>query len=127
MRPGNYYCYYKPTYLNGYETQPGQDMDMEYIQTIDGACRDEFSPDEAFLSSSQFSDELSATSGLMTATTNIQLLFEQAFKRTYNIEQALNTNMKEFKRKVKYATPDDKPLLLLTCREQIMPYIVQQF
>lgn len=42
MKAGRYYCYYKPSYLNGYESQPGQDMDMEYIQTIDGACRDEF-------------------------------------------------------------------------------------
>lgn len=66
MTPGTYYCYYKPSYLNGYETQPGQDMDMEYIQTIDGACRDEFVPDEVFLNSNQFKQELAKTNGLMT-------------------------------------------------------------
>jgi hypothetical protein len=102
-------------------------MDMEYIQTIDGACRDEFAADEVFLSSSTFKEELAQTNGLMTSTTNTQNLFDQAFKRTYNIEQALNTNIKEFRQKYKNCKEDDKPLLLLTCREQIMPYIINSF
>ena len=63
----------------------------------------------------------------MTLTTDVQNLFEQGFKRTYNIEQALNTNMKEFKHKFRNSKEDDKPLLLLTCREQIMPYIIGSF
>ena len=86
MGPGRYYCYYKPTYLNGYEQQQGQDIDYEYIQAVDGACRDEFIPDESFLNSSEFEAYLKPTNGLFTQKTEVQSLFELSFRRTYNIE-----------------------------------------
>jgi hypothetical protein len=42
MKPGVFYCYYKPSYVNGYSTFIGQNVDFPYLQAYEGVCRDEF-------------------------------------------------------------------------------------
>ena len=31
LKPGKYYCYYKPSFINGYEAPMNQDMNFEYL------------------------------------------------------------------------------------------------
>jgi len=42
LKPGHFYCYYKPSYINGYEQYLDKDIDFSYLQALEGVCRDEF-------------------------------------------------------------------------------------
>ena len=42
MKPGVFYCYYKPSYVNGFGQFVGQTIDFPYLQAFEGVCRDEF-------------------------------------------------------------------------------------
>jgi len=53
MKQGMYYCYYKPSFLNGFSEVVGQDIDMPFLQAFEGMCRDEFQP----IAEAIFSDE----------------------------------------------------------------------
>jgi hypothetical protein len=48
LTAGNFYCYYKPSFINGYEAPLNQDMNFSYLQALDGICRDEITvnPDQ---------------------------------------------------------------------------------
>lgn len=41
MEPGRFYCYHKPSYINGFERYVDYDVNLEYIQAVEGACRAE--------------------------------------------------------------------------------------
>jgi hypothetical protein len=66
MKPGNYYCYYKPSFLNGFSETVGQDMDMSFLQAFEGVCRDEFQPIPEAIFSEDFQQELEEYNGLQT-------------------------------------------------------------
>ena len=66
MEPGKYYCYYKPSYVNGFAQFVGQDIDFPYLQAFEGICRDEFIPNEEFINSEEFKEELKQTNGIQT-------------------------------------------------------------
>jgi hypothetical protein len=58
MKPGVFYCYYKPSYVNGFGQFVGQTIDFPYLQAYEGVCRDEFQPDLDFIKSETFQQEL---------------------------------------------------------------------
>jgi hypothetical protein len=64
MKSGNFYCYYKPSYINGYGQYQNQDIDFPYLQAFEGVCRDEFTPNSNFILSDEFKDELALTNGI---------------------------------------------------------------
>jgi len=68
-------------------------------------CRDEFKPIEA---------ELMKTSDDLLVEETAEKLFDQSFKRTYNVEFVFNTDIKKsFKQKYKYGINADKPILFI--------------
>lgn len=36
LEPGKYYCYFKPSYLNGFENLVDKDLNVEYLQAFEG-------------------------------------------------------------------------------------------
>ena len=54
MKPGAYYCYFKPSYVNGFAEYVGQDVDFNFLQAFEGICRDEFIPIEEEITSDEF-------------------------------------------------------------------------
>lgn len=48
MEPGKFYCFYKPSYVNGYPSDPsGSPMqNKEALQILEGVCRDELTLNE---------------------------------------------------------------------------------
>jgi len=105
MKPGVFYCFFKPSYVNGFGQFQGQDIDFPYLQAFEGVCRDEFKPIEA---------ELTKTSDDLLVEETAEKLFDQSFKRTYNVEFVFNTDIKKsFKQKYKYGINADKPILFI--------------
>ena len=53
MEPGKFYCFYRPSYLNGFPSDPtGNPMqNKEALQVLEGVCRDELLPNAKALSS----------------------------------------------------------------------------
>ena len=96
MKPGVFYCYFKPSYLNGFEQAQGFDVDYSVLQAVEGICRDEFQPLNDFIASQEFSEELDKTSGIHTAEFS-KIIFDKCFKRTFNVEFMFNIDMKEFR------------------------------
>lgn len=64
MKPGVFYCYYKPSYVNGFGQFVGQDIDFPYLQAFEGVCRDEFQPIDEFINSEEFAAELRKSNGV---------------------------------------------------------------
>ena len=53
MEPGKFYCYYKPSHINGYPSDPSSNpmQNKEALQILEGICRDELTiKDEAMAS-----------------------------------------------------------------------------
>lgn len=53
--------------------------------------------------------------------------FDECFKRTYNVEFVFNTDMDEFRRKYKYGTDAEKPILVIFWPEYFMSNMISDF
>ena len=47
-------------------------------------------------------------------------MYDRCFKRTFNVEFLFNTDMKEFRQKVKFGINAEKPILLIIWPEMFM-------
>ena len=56
MKKGSFYCYYKPSFINGFENYMDKEINFDYLQAFEGVCRDEFTPNYTFLKSKIFND-----------------------------------------------------------------------
>ena len=119
MVPGKFYVYYKPTYANGFGQFEGQDIDLNYVQAYDQICRDEISPNFSF-----FENEFENVKNQLLTQDLAKSIFEKAFKRTYDVEFVFNTDINQLKSKIKNGEIGDKPIMLLTCKEQMIPYFI---
>lgn len=54
MTPGKFYCYYKPSFINGFEQYMDKDINFNYLQAYEGVCRDEFTINSEFIESDEF-------------------------------------------------------------------------
>ena len=51
MEKGKFYCYYKPSFINGFEMYIEKDINFPFLQALEGICRDEFSLKDEFIES----------------------------------------------------------------------------
>ena len=54
-------------------------------------------------------------------------MFDQTFKRTYNVEFTFNTDMAEFRQKYTYGKGAEKPILFIFWPEMFMSQYVSDF
>lgn len=54
MQKGHFYCYFKPSFINGFEAYIEKDINFDYLQAFEGVCRDEFIPLKGHLESDAF-------------------------------------------------------------------------
>jgi len=66
MEPGKYYCYYKPSYLNGFRAPEQTTLDWPYLQALESLCRDEFTPIGEVINSEPYKEELKKSRNLHT-------------------------------------------------------------
>ena len=105
MKSGNFYSYYKPSCVNSDASFAGQEINEQLLQVYENYCRDEF-----FLK-----DDLAnkvVEQGLVNLDQLTCLEFSTLFARLGSVSYAVNTDMKEFKRKLN-DSDSDKPLLLV--------------
>ena len=126
MEPGKYYCYYKPSYLNGFREPQGTELDWPYLQAFESICRDEFTPLGEVINSETYKEELKKSKNLHTKQFS-QTFFDQCFKRTFNVEFAFNTDMKEFREKFKYGKDAEKPILFICWPEMFMKEYMTEY
>lgn len=126
MKPGTFYCYYKPSYVNGFPQFVGQDVDFNYLQAFEGVCRDEFTPISHAIFSDDYQIELEKSNGLYTEKFSKEL-FDSCFKRSFNVEYIFNTDMDEFRQKLKNGTDSKKPILFILWKEMFMSVYIQEF
>ena len=93
LEPGKYYCYFKPSYLNGFENLVDKDLNIEYLQAFEGIWRDEFAPKFDYMSSAEFMDTITSNEMQFTETL-INDNFDKAFDRTTNTVFIMNPNFK---------------------------------
>lgn len=118
MQPGVFYCYFKPSYVNGFGQFQGQDIDFPYLQAFEGVCRDEFRPDPK---------EIENSPGVLS-TDVADKIFDQCFKRTYNVEFTFNTDIRNsFKNKYKHGLNAEKPILFIYWPEMFMSQFIGEF
>lgn len=63
MKPGKFYCYFKPSFINGYEQYIDKDINFNYLQAFEGICRDEFTLNEEYVESEEFKTLISKYKG----------------------------------------------------------------
>jgi hypothetical protein len=124
MEPGKFYVYYKPSFINGFEQYIEKDINFNFLQAFEGVCRDEFSPNPAYISSEEFRTLLGASRGLQTERFAADI-FDQCFSRTFNVEFAFNPNFKEFRRKFKHG--GQRPLLFVYSPPLYMSRYIGEF
>jgi len=107
MEPGKFYVYYKPSFINGFEQYMEKDINFNFLQAYEGVCRDEFTLNSGYINSEEFKTLLSLTRGIQTEQFAIDI-FDQCFKRTFNVEFTFNPNFKDFRKK--YHNRDGKAL-----------------
>ena len=125
MKPGVFYCYYKPSFINGFPDLEGQDMDLQYVQAFESLCRDEFTPLPEVFDSADFQAALQDNGGLFTPSF-CKEVFDQCFKRTFNVEYMFNTDMKEFKHKLE-SEDNDRLLMFILWNDTFMGMNAKQF
>ena len=54
-------------------------------------------------------------------------MYDRSFKRSFNVEFIFNTDMNEFRQKVKYGKDAEKPILLILWPEMFMSQYSQDF
>ena len=106
MEPGKFYCYYKPTFVNGFASDPqGNPMqNKEALQVLEGICRDELTIR---------ADKMARLNANLLVTEQLtNTVFDQVFSSTSNVQFSLNPNMRAFKRRVRSPT-GDRPILFI--------------
>jgi len=124
MEPGHFYVYYKPSFINGFEQYIEKDINFNFLQALEGVCRDDFTPNVAYLQSEEFKTLLGASRGLQTERFAADI-FDNCFSRTYNVEFAFNPNFKEFRKKLKRG--GNKPLLFVYSPPLYMSRYIGEF
>ena len=106
MEPGKFYCYYRPSYINGFATDPTSNpmQNKEALQILDGICRDELTIKEKEMAS------INPTLLITEQVTNT--IFNDVFQSTFDVKFNFNPNMRAFKRARKNANAE-KPLLMI--------------
>jgi len=54
LEPGKFYCYYRPSFANGFPSDPSGNnlmQNKEALQILDGICRDELTINEPVIKS----------------------------------------------------------------------------
>ena len=53
MKPGRFYCYYRPSCVNGFPSDPSSNpmQNKEALQVLEGVCRDELTINEQAMAS----------------------------------------------------------------------------
>lgn len=125
MEPGKFYVYYKPSFINGFEAYMEKDINFAYLQALEGVCRDDFSLNEAYITSDEFKNQLAQSRGLQTEAFAAEI-FDQCFTRTFNVEFAFNPNFKEFTKKVK-SGKQTKPILFVYSPPMYMSRYLPEF
>ena len=69
------------------------EVDEEYFQAISGQLREEYVPMVEFINSDDFKAELEKSGSVHTPKFSSEI-FEQCFKRSYNVEFIMKTNLK---------------------------------
>lgn len=108
MKAGRFYCYFKPSFINGfeqYEIQNKDQLNFNYLQPLDGnVCRDEFVFKQEMLDEEggeqKLEELLAKTKGFHTEKFAIQN-FDDYFTRSSTVEFLFNPNFADFKRKYK--------------------------
>ena len=54
-------------------------------------------------------------------------MFDDCFKRTYNVEFVFNTSIKDFRKKFKYGIDAEKPMLVIVWPEYFMSNMISDF
>lgn len=93
LEPNKFYAYFKPSYINGYESLVDKDLNIEYLQAFEGICRDEFTPNLDYISSDEFMEEISKHKNQFNEKL-IHENFDSAFNRTNSTEFLMNPNFK---------------------------------
>lgn len=96
MEQGKFYVFYKPSFINGFEAYIEKDINFNYLQALEGVCRDEFTINTTYVDSEEFKNLLSQTKGLYTEKFCADI-FDQSFTRSYNVNFSFNPNIKEMK------------------------------
>lgn len=87
MEPGKFYCYFKPSFINGFENfVEVNDINFPYLQAIDAAARDEL------IVNNEAVKGLKVDRVLTEKTASD--LFDQVFTRSYNVSFCVNPNMR---------------------------------
>lgn len=89
-------------------------------------CRDEFNPISDAIFSDDFQIELQKTNGLFTEKF-CKEMFDSCFKRSFNVEYIFNTDMQEFKQKMKHGQDSKKPIMFILWKEMFMSVYIQEF
>ena len=127
MEPGKFYCYYKPSYANGFPTDPsGNPMqNKEALQILEGICRDELTVNPDALA--RLNPKLLITEQVTNA------VFDQVFTSSNNVRFDFNPNMRAFKRNIR-AKNGEKPILfvyqdafMMTLTNSIFQEVLQDY
>ena len=121
MEPGNFYGYYKPTYINGYAGVVDQDLNLNFLQAFEGHCREELTLKPQ--SVSPLKDNL-MTVDLANAN------FKSVFNRTKSdVNFLFNPNMRRFRRIMRedLASDEQNPVLFVYYPELYMKNFVRSF
>ena len=115
LQPNIYYAYFKPSYLNGYESLVGKDLNLEYLQAYEGICRDEFTVNTDFISSDEFMSQISKNRMIFTEQL-VRDNFDLAFDRTTKTEFIMNPSFE-----ARYLSPHaDRPQCFVYVPDQYM-------
>ena len=96
MHLGCFYKYYKPSWINGFDSPQGMDVDFNYLQAFEGICRDEFRALPHIINSAEIQKDMKEQNGISTDKLSKDI-FDSVFKRTYTVEHVFNTDLNEFK------------------------------
>ena len=106
MEPGKFYCYYKPSFLNGFASDPMANpmQNKEALQILEGICRNELTIKE---------ETLKAMNPKLLVTEQVtNTIFNDVFQSTFDVKFTFNPNMRAFKR-ARVNPNQEKPLLFI--------------
>lgn len=107
MQPGKFYCYYRPSYVNGFPASDPSGSPMqnkEALQVLEGICRDELTINDQALAG--------LNPALLITEKMTNTVFDKVFESTYDVKFSYNPNMRAFKRALR-APKGEKPMLFL--------------
>lgn len=90
LKPGIFYVYYTPSYLNGFEHMADKELNMSHLQAYEALAWDEFKLNESYIQSEEFLKDLSESNFGYFNEELINKHFDKAFDWTYNVEFIMN-------------------------------------